>query len=100
MRAINKSVCVCVCAQLQATTKIFVRQMEAEWGATFPEGRNADISFMAHVWEDLRVLPKPLALHLASEAASLAGGVVLRCMGFRKDCCQVRVRLGHIATMP
>ncbi|EIE23278.1 hypothetical protein COCSUDRAFT_47573 [Coccomyxa subellipsoidea C-169] len=74
--------------RLQAATKIFVRQMEAEWGATFPEGRNADISFMAHVWEDLRVLPKPLALHIASEAASLLGATMLRCMGFRKDCCQ------------
>ncbi|CAL8465236.1 g4771 [Coccomyxa elongata] len=74
--------------RLQAATKIFVRQMEAEWGATFPEGRNPDISFMAHIWEDLRVLPKPLALHLASEAANLAGHAVLRCMGFRKDCCQ------------
>ncbi len=56
----------CCALQLQAATKIFVRQMEAEWGATFPEGRNPDISFMAHIWEDLRVLPKPLALHLAS----------------------------------
>lgn len=79
------------CAQLQAATKIFVRQMEAEWGATFPEGRNPDISFMAHIWEDLRVLPKPLILHLASEGANLAGHAMLRCMGFRKDCCQVPV---------
>lgn len=67
--------------------------MEAEWGATFPEGRNPDISFMAHIWEDLRVLPKPLVLHLASEAANLAGHAALRWMGFRKDCCQVCLSL-------
>lgn len=84
-----------MCAQLQAATTLFVRQMEAEWGASFPEGRNPDIKFMAHIWEDLRVLPKPLALHLASEAASLAGAAALRFMGFRKDSCQVRPSCGH-----
>ena len=57
---------------------------------SFPEGRNDGIRFMAHCWEDLRVLPKPLALHLASEAGALACHGALRALGFRHQSCQVR----------
>ncbi len=64
--------------------------MEAKWSRELPEGRNPDIKFMAHVWEDLRVLPKPLALHLACEVMSMVGHAVLRYMGFRMENCQVR----------
>ena len=64
--------------------------MEQKWDRQLPEGRNPDIKFMAHVWEDLRVLPKPLALHLACEAMSMVGHAVLRYMGFRMDSCQVQ----------
>ena len=63
--------------------------MEVKWRRELPEGRNPDIRFMAHVWEDLRVLPKPLALHLACEVMSMAGHAVLRLLGFRMDNCQV-----------
>lgn len=77
-------------AQLQRATAEFVRQMEAKWSRELPEGRNPDIKFMAHVWEDLRVLPKPLALHLACEVMSMVGHAVLRYMGFRMENCQVR----------
>lgn len=75
--------------QLQRATADFVRKMEQKWGASFPEGRNPDISFMAHCWEDLRVLPKPLALHLGSELISFFGRCLLRVMGFRMQTCQV-----------
>ncbi len=55
----------------------------------FPAGRNTEIAFMAHVWEDLRVLPKPLVLHLGCEVVSAAAAALLRLMGFRMDTCQV-----------
>ena len=64
--------------------------MEVKWNRVLPEGRNPDITFMAHVWEDLRVLPKPLALHLACEVMSMAGHALLRMLGFRMENCQVR----------
>lgn len=80
-------------AQLQQATADFVRMMEVKWDRELPEGRNPDIKFMAHVWEDLRVLPKPLAIHLACEAMSIMGHAVLRYMGFRMDSCQVRYPL-------
>ena len=76
--------------QLQRATADFVRQMELKWSRELPEGRNPDITFMAHVWEDLRVLPKPLALHLACEVMSMVGHAVLRLRGFRMESCQVR----------
>jgi hypothetical protein len=75
--------------QLQRTTQEFVRKVEQKWGVAFPEGRNPDISFMAHVWEDLRVLPKPLAMHVASEAITALSHCALRLMGFQKQSCQV-----------
>ena len=75
--------------QLQDATADFVRGMEEKWDRQLPEGRNPDIRFMAHVWEDLRVLPKPLALHAGCEIVSLLGHAVLRFMGFRMEGCQV-----------
>ena len=82
-----------MCAQLQRATSGFVRGMEQAWGVTFPEGRNEDLTFMAHCWEDLRVLPKPLALHLASELGGAAGHCVLLALGFQQEQCQVRIFL-------
>ena len=76
-------------AQLQDATAAFVREIEDKWGRQLPEGRNPDIKFMAHVWEDLRVLPKPLALHAGCEVISLLGHAMLRYMGFRMENCQV-----------
>ena len=64
---------------------------------TFPEGRNESIGFMAHCWEDLRVLPKPLALHLASEIGALACHGALRALGFRHMRCQARAGLSYLA---
>ena len=66
-----------------------MQAIEQKWDRQLPEGRNPDVKFMAHVWEDLRVLPKPLALHVGCEIISLLGHAVLRFMGFRMENCQV-----------
>ncbi len=79
--------------QLQRAVADFVDQIELEWGVSFAEGRNSRIGFMAHVWEDLRVLPKPLALHLVCELVSALAGALLWQMGFRMDTCHVRTQL-------
>ncbi|BDA49445.1 hypothetical protein COCOBI_14-0620 [Coccomyxa sp. Obi] len=73
--------------QLQRAVAEFVDQIELEWGVKFSEGRNSEIGFMAHVWEDLRVLPKPLALHLVCELVSALATALLWQMGFRMDTC-------------
>jgi hypothetical protein len=87
-------------AQLREATYEFVRGMERVWGVSFPEGRNQGLAFMAHCWEDLRVLPKPLALHLASELGGLACHAALRAMGFRALRCQVSARAPAPARTP
>lgn len=62
----------------------FVREVERRWGVTFAAGRNPALRFMAHLWEPLRVIHKPLALHAACEAATLTSHAALWCAGFRK----------------
>ena len=57
-------------------------------GYTFPPGRNNDIQFMGHLWEPLRVMHKPLAMHLTSEAVALATDASLFALGFKVYRCQ------------
>lgn len=38
---------------------------------SFPEGTNPHIYPMTHLWEPLRVMPKPLVVPLCSEGAGL-----------------------------
>ena len=61
----------------------YVREMERRWGVTFPAGRNPNLRFMAHLWEPLRVIHKPLALHAACEAGVVACRAALWLAGFR-----------------
>ena len=42
------------CMQTQASSERFVDEVEKRWGVKFPEGRNPDLNFMAHLWEPLR----------------------------------------------
>ena len=78
--------------QLRARTAEFVHDIERVWDVQFPPGRNPDLIFMAHLWEPLRVLPKPLALPLASEAAGLVCHALLAALGFRRKRSQARPR--------
>jgi hypothetical protein len=43
-----------VVLQTQASSERFVNEVERRWGVKFPEGRNPDLKFMAHLWEPLR----------------------------------------------
>lgn len=60
----------------------FVSRCEEVWSTKFVEGKNHDISFMAHLWEPLRVIHKPLVVHLFSELAGTANRVWLGMLGF------------------
>lgn len=42
------------CMQTQASSERFVDEVEKRWGVKFPDGRNPDLNFMAHLWEPLR----------------------------------------------
>ena len=73
----------------------YIERIEAKFGVRFPEGRNPDIEFMAHLWEPLRWIHKPLLLFLAAETMGMATDIVLYAQGFRSHrhnvspaCCQ------------
>eukprot|EP00884_Botryococcus_braunii_P016768 jgi/Botrbrau1/3775/Bobra.0183s0010.1 len=72
----------------KAHVEKFVRRIEQAWGVSFPEGRNHEIGFMAHLWEPLRVFPKPLIFHLVCEAVMLCCHGLLLAMGFKRMDCQ------------
>ena len=61
----------------------FVEEVQRVWEVKFQRGRNPDLTFMAHLWEPLRVFPLPLAMHLGSEAMHLFCHCLLLASGFR-----------------
>jgi len=61
----------------------YVDRIESKYGVTFPEGRNPDVEFMAHLWEPLRWMHKPLVVYIFAECMGLATDCLLRVLGFR-----------------
>jgi hypothetical protein len=59
--------------------------LEQDFGFYVPAGRNSSLQFMAHLWEPLRVIHKPLILHLVSEASLVFSHAFLSFMGFHKS---------------
>ena len=81
-------------------------EIEKKFGVSFPPGRNTSITFMAHLWEPLRWIHKPLAVFLGAEIMCVATDALLYAQGFRSYRQQVdfpprKVILdeGHIAMM-
>lgn len=60
-----------------------MEEIERKFGVSFPPGRNTSISFMAHLWEPLRWIHKPLAVFLGAEAMCVATDALLYAQGFR-----------------
>ena len=70
-------------AQLRTQVHDYVDLVEQTYEMTFPPGRTEGLKFMGHLWEPLRVLPKPLALHLGCEFMRLATDGALWLQGFQ-----------------
>lgn len=68
----------------QATVVETLCTLEAAFEVHIPEGYNDKLEFMAHLWQPLRVLHKPLLVHLFSEASVLLTHGCLLFMGFRR----------------
>lgn len=49
-------------AQMRQLVQEYVCKVEDTWGVHFKEGRTPGLRFMAHLWEDLRYMWKPLAV--------------------------------------
>lgn len=64
------------------TVSNYVSLCEVTWNATLPSGDFVHLPFMAHTLEPLQVVHKPLAVHLASEAAGWVVSLYLWCGGF------------------
>jgi len=65
-----------------ADVEQYVLRLEARRGRPFPPGHDPAARFMAHLWEPLRTLHKPLALHAGGEAMRAATDAALWCLGF------------------
>ena len=64
--------------QTQASSERFVDEVEKRWGVKFPEGRNPDLTFMAHLWEPLRFFPTPLHYPCAAIVIAAVSILLLR----------------------
>ena len=62
--------------------RTFVDDVQSIWGVEFLPGFDPSITFMAHLWEPLRVLPLPLVLHVLSEAVHILCQCLLALAGF------------------
>ena len=61
----------------------YIDRTEKRFGVTFEEGRNPDVEFMAHLWEPLRWMHKPLVVYVCAECIWLSTDCLLRALGFR-----------------
>ena len=57
----------------------------------FAPGRTPNLAFMAHLWEPLPFLWKPLAVHVAAEGMRGATCAALHALGFTAARCQARM---------
>lgn len=61
----------------------YVLRAETKFNINFEEGRSDDIQFMAHLWEPLRWIHKPLFVFLGAEMMWVATDALLYAQGFR-----------------
>ena len=67
-----------------ARVESVLADLEATFGVRIPEGYNPGLQFMAHLWQPLRVLHKPLAVHVGSEVLAVVSHASLQALGFRR----------------
>lgn len=49
----------------------YTDEIARAWHITFPPGSNPELQLMGHLWEPLKVVHKPLFVHIASEMSVL-----------------------------
>jgi len=67
--------------QVRERLDAYVRRVEETWGVRFEEGRTPGLRFMAHLWEDLNFLWKPLAVRPAPRPPRPAERAPLHAVG-------------------
>ena len=61
----------------------FVDEVLETWGETLEPGETPDVPYMTHMWEPLRVFPKPLCVHCLSDSIAFLHRCILRVQGFQ-----------------
>lgn len=74
--------CPAVLLQEQQSVADFVDKCLMVWGEEVKPGEADNAPHMTHMWEPLRVFPKPLFVHVFSEAAAQVYCIVLRAQSF------------------
>ena len=54
------------------------------WGEELQPGQVSHAPYMTHMWEPLRVFPKPLCVHVLSDGIALLHRCALRLKGFQQ----------------
>ena len=88
----------CDASQERDALGVYIDRIERLHGEKFGKqafapGRTPGLAFMAHLWEPLPFLWKPLAVHVAAEGMRGATCAALRLLGFRAARCQARTGL-------
>jgi hypothetical protein len=60
------------------------REFEGIFNIEFPPGYNANLKFMSHLWDDLRVSWRPLGFYIVMEGLAMTTAAALWLMGFQK----------------
>ncbi|DBA90114.1 TPA: hypothetical protein ACH3X1_003430 [Trebouxia sp. C0004] len=71
-------------ARAQEATQRTIDTVEKHHNVQFPPGTNANIGFMAHSWEPLRTLHKPLLVYVISEIWGVCMHLFFCCVGFKR----------------
>lgn len=61
-----------------------MRQLEQQTGICLPDGYNADVCFMSHLWDPLRTSHKPLLFYIGTEFIAFLTYIILCACGFKR----------------
>jgi hypothetical protein len=62
----------------QQTVRHFNQKLQDKFDVKFPKGSNPDLQLMQHLWEPLRVVHKPLIIHVFSEMSTFCTHLLLQ----------------------
>eukprot|EP00210_Caulerpa_lentillifera_P006166 g5891.t1 len=71
-------------AGMEKVPEEMLSQFENQLGVKFQDGYNSKIAFMAHLWEDLNAVYRPLGFYILTELSGVLCGNILVAQGFQR----------------
>ena len=71
----------------QKRVERYTEEIARAWNIRFPTGSNPELQLMGHLWEPLKVVHKPLFVHIASEMSVLLTHLALLVRRPVSKCC-------------